>query len=83
MIIIPLTIRQEKSQFQKKSKEISYVWVNYTHTDSLVTMLDNSNLRVIYQQTSRGFRDIYYRVSGKIKYQSNIVLYFSKEGRET
>ena len=83
MIIIPLTIRQEKSQFQKKSKEISYVWVNYTHTDSLVTMLDNSNLRVIYQQTSRGFRDIYYRVSGKIKYQSNIVPYFNKEGRET
>ena len=59
MIIIPLTIRQEKSQFQKKCKEISYVWVNYTNTDSLVTTLDNSNLRVIYQQTSRGFRDIY------------------------
>ena len=81
MIIIPLTIRQEKSQFQKKCKEISYVWVNYTNTDSLVTTLDNSNLRVIYQQTSRGFSR-HILQSGKIKYQSNIVLY-NKEGRET
>ena len=70
MIIIPLTIRQEKSQFQKKCKEISYVWVNYTNTDSLVTMLDNSNLRVIYQQTSWGFRD---RV---VKSNINQILYY-------
>ena len=73
MIIIPFTIRQEKSQFQKKCKEISYVWVNYTNTDSLVTTLDNSNLRVIYQQTSRGFRDIYYRV---VKSNINQILYY-------
>ena len=83
MIIIPLTIRQEKSQFQKKSKEISYVWVNYTHTDSLVTMLDNSNLRVIYQQTSRGFRDIYRVVRSNINQILYHSTYYNKEGRET
>ena len=79
MIIIPFTIRQEKSQFQKKCKEISYVWVNYTNTDSLVTTLDNSNLRVIYQQTSRGFRDIYY---GLVKSNINQKLYYTTIRRE-
>ena len=79
MIIIPLTIKTRKSQFQKKSKEISYVWVNYTNTDCLVTTLDNSNLRVIYQQTSRGFRDIYYRV---VKSNINQILYYTSVRRE-